>query len=99
MNTITSGHVRAFQLVRSPLYDNITLSSCWINGEPGVAIIMVDQINEEQIAVMPLFVAITAGMAIEFPGDRGSGSGGGGGPKTPGEAFKAGRGITEPTPV
>ena len=97
MNTITSGHVRAFQLVRSPLYDNITLSSCWINGEPGVAIIMLDQINEEQVAVMPLFVAITAGMAIEFPSDRGSG--GGGGPKTPGEAFKAGKGITEPAPV
>ena len=32
---ITPGHVRAFQAITSRLYDNITLWSCRINGEPG----------------------------------------------------------------
>jgi hypothetical protein len=60
---------RAFQAVTSRLYDNITLWSCRINGEPGVAIVMVDQSAENTLAVMPLFVAVTASMRIEFEGD------------------------------
>ena len=58
MSNITSGHVRAFQAIRSQLYDNITLASCTINGDPGVAIVMVDDTGEGTLAVMPLFVAI-----------------------------------------
>lgn len=77
---ITPGHVRAFQAVTSGLYDNITLWGCRINGEPGVAIVMVDHAGENKIAVMPLFVAITPGMEVVFEGGEGSG-GGGGGPK------------------
>jgi hypothetical protein len=68
---ITAGHVRAFQAVRSQLYDNITLTSCTIDGEGGVAIVMVDRINDAQMAVMPLFVAITSKMVIEFEGEAG----------------------------
>jgi hypothetical protein len=78
---ITPGHVRAFQAITSRLYDNITLWSCRINGEPGVAIVMVDHAGENSVAVMPLFVAITASMEIEFDGDRETSEGGGGGPK------------------
>ena len=78
---ITPGHVRAFQAVTSRLYDNITLWSCHINGEPGVAIVMVDQPTKNAFAVMPLFVAITPGMEIAFEGAREVGDGGGGGPK------------------
>jgi hypothetical protein len=81
MSNITPGHVRVFQAVRSQLYDNITLTSCTINGEPGVAIVMVDEAGEGKVAVMPLFVAITPGMKLDFPGERGSDGGGGGGPK------------------
>jgi hypothetical protein len=77
---ITPAHVRAFQAVTSRLYDNITLWSCRINGEPGVAIVMLDHVGENSVAVMPLFVAITPGMEITFDGGR-EVSDGGGGPK------------------
>ena len=76
---ITPGHVRAFQAVTSQMYDNIVLWSCVINGEPGVAIVMVDHAGENKLAVMPLFVAITPGMDIVFP--EGESDSGGGGPK------------------
>ena len=75
---ITPGHVRAFQAITSQLYDNITLWSCRINGEDGVAIVMVDRAGENKIAVMPLFVAITSNMQIEFEGGREVEEGGGG---------------------
>ncbi len=93
MNHITPHHVRAFQMLRSPLYDNITLASCLINGEPGVAIIAVDEVAENKIAVMPLFVALTPSMELVFPGERDS-AGAGGGPKNPREAFKVNKGLT-----
>ena len=98
MTNITSGHVRAFQAVRSQLYDNITLASCTINREPGVAIVMMDDAGENKIAVMPLFVAITPGMELTFPGEDDS-DGGGGGPKNPREAFEANKTVTSPTPL
>jgi len=94
---ITPGHVRAFQALRSPLYDNITLMSCWVNGEPGVAVVMVEEAGEGALAVMPLFVAITAGMELKFP-DEGESSGGGGGPKNPREAFEAAKEAMRPSP-
>jgi hypothetical protein len=78
---ITPGHVRAFQAVTSRLYDNITLWSCRINGEPGVAIVMVDEPVPNKLAVMPLFVAITPGMQIAFEGAREGGGSGDGGPE------------------
>jgi hypothetical protein len=98
MNYITSGHVRAFQVVRSPVYDNITLASCRINGEPGVAIVMLDDTVEGTVAVMPLFVAITPKMELVFPGQRRSSAGGGGGPTDPREAFEANKAMTSPAP-
>jgi len=70
MSFITPGHVNAFQALRSQLYDNITLTSCRINGEPGVAIIMLDHVGEDKVAVMPLFVALTKSMELEFPGEK-----------------------------
>ncbi len=95
---ITPGHVRAFQAVTSQLYDNITLWSCRINGDPGVAIVMVDHAGEGKIAVMPLFVALTDKMEIEFDGEGGSGDEGGG-PKNPKEHLEANKqGSTGPSP-
>ncbi len=96
---ITSGHVRAFQAVRSPLYDNITLASCTINHEPGVAIVMLDEAGKNTIAVMPLFVAITPGMELDFPSQGEAGGGGGGGPKTTRQAFTANKTVTQPVPA
>lgn len=97
MSNITPGHVRVFQAVRSQLYDNITLASCTVNGEPGVAIVMVDDCGEGKVAVMPLFVAITPKMEILFSGEGGS-DGGGGGPKNPREGFEANKTMTQPMP-
>jgi len=59
-------HVRVFPAIRSQVYDNITLASCTINNEPGVAIIMVDEFGEGKVGVMPLSVAITPTMVITF---------------------------------
>lgn len=75
---ITPGHVRAFQAVTSPLYENIMLWSCRINGEPGVAIVMIDHPTSRMLSVTPLFVAITPSMQVSFE-ENGEGSGGGGG--------------------
>jgi hypothetical protein len=97
MSNITPGHVRVFQAVRSQLYDNITLASCTINGEPGVAIIMLDEVGEGKVAVMPLFVAITPNMELSFPGE-GDSSGDGGGPTDPREAFDVNKSMTSPAP-
>jgi hypothetical protein len=75
---ITPGHVRAFQAVTTRLYGEPSMLSCLINGEPGVAIVLMDHIGEDKIGVIPLFVAITPKMAVEFVGeDRSGGSGGG----------------------
>ncbi len=69
---ITPGHVRAFQMITSRLYDDkISLWGCTINGEPGVAIVLVDEVAEDKLAVMPLFVAITPGMQLSFEGGIG----------------------------
>jgi hypothetical protein len=98
---ITPGHVRAFQAVISGLFDNITLWSCRINGEPGVAIVMVDHVGEGSIAVAPLFVAITPDMEITFEGARGVGGGEeGGGPKRSAakEFAKGKEATTSPNP-
>lgn len=96
---ISPGHVRAFQLVTSGHPDQITLWSCRINGEAGVAIVLVDDSRPGQVAIMPLFVALTAGMEVTFEGESGSG-GGGEGPRDPREAFEAGKvDVTAPSPL
>ena len=89
---ITPGHVRAFQAVTTQLYGEVTLASCLINGKPGVAIVLVDHVGEGKVAVMPLFVAITEDMKIEFEGE--SGDAGGGGPR---RGFKANKDVTRPS--
>lgn len=97
MTNITPGHVRAFQMIRSQLYDNITLWSRTVNHEPGVAIVMVEHVGEGRIAMMPLFVAITPNMDVTFPGER-EGAEGSGGPKNPREAFQYNKALTIPSP-
>lgn len=81
---ITPGHVRAYQMLSLPQYqDGMTLASCTIDGEPSVAIVMCDRIAEDKVSVMPLFVAITAKMRVEFVGEQFGSSDGeeGGGPR------------------
>jgi hypothetical protein len=92
---ITPGHVRAFQAVTSQMYGEVTLASCRINEEPGVAIVLMEHVGEGKVAVMPLFVAITPGMDVEFEGEGIFGGGAGGGPERQFEAAKA---TTQPSP-
>jgi len=98
MSNITPGHVRAFQAIRSPIYENITLASCTINGDPGVAIVMMDFVGEDKLAVMPLFVAITEKMEVDFPGEFRSSDGDGGGPKNPREESAANKATVTLSP-
>lgn len=88
---ITPGHVRAFQAVTTQLYGEVTLWSCRINGEPGVAIVLAEPVGEGKIGIVPLFVAITPGMDVAFDEEQG---GQGGGPR---RAFDANKDITRRT--
>ena len=91
---ITPGHVRAFQAVTTQMYGEVTLTSCTINGKPGVAIVIVQHAGEGKVAVMPLFVAITEDMEIEFEGVFGGDGGEGGGPE---RQFRETKDITRPS--
>jgi hypothetical protein len=54
---------RPRQAITSQLYDNVTLwRRCRIDGEPSVAIVLVDHVGEGKIAIMPLFVGIIGKM-------------------------------------
>jgi len=92
---ITPGHVRAFQAVTTQLYGEVTLASCRINAEPGVAIVLMEHVGEGKVAVMPLFVAITSDMEVTFENEQREGDGGGGGPR---RDFAAAKDTTRPTP-
>jgi hypothetical protein len=95
---ITPGHVRAFQAVTSQMYGEVTLASCRINGEAGVAIVLMEHVGEGKVAVMPLFVAITPGMDVIFEGED-SDSGGGGPKRSTKQEFAINRDMmTSPNP-
>ena len=91
---ITPGHVRAFQAVTTQLYGEVTLMSCLVNRKPGVAIVLMDHVGEGKIGVMPLFVAITEDMNVQFEGESGEGDSGGGGPR---RDFSTTKDITRPS--
>jgi hypothetical protein len=40
---ITTAHIQAFQMVTSPYVESITMIDCFINGEQGVAIVMMER--------------------------------------------------------
>jgi hypothetical protein len=50
---VTSGHVRALQAVTTQLYGEVTLASCRINGEPGVAIVLMEQSARARLRSCP----------------------------------------------
>jgi hypothetical protein len=60
---ITGGHIRALQVVQTD--PNTTLSSVRIDGEPGVAVVAVREVMGS-LQIMPLFIAITDSMDIEY---------------------------------
>jgi hypothetical protein len=91
-SNITPGHVRAFQAVTTQLYGEVGLWSCCINGEPGVAIVLAEHVGEGKVGIMPLFVAITPGMEVEFDGEQSGGDDEGG----PRREFRENAEVTRP---
>jgi hypothetical protein len=97
-SNITPGHVRAFQALTTGSFGEVTLTSCTINGEQGVAIIALQYVGEDKVAVCPLFVAILPSMKIVLPGEReGDGDGDEEGPqRSTKESFDITRDILKP---
>lgn len=59
-------HISAFEALTSGDHDNFVLFSCFLNGEPAVAIVAItapeNATGEYQIT--PLFVGVTANMVL-----------------------------------
>ena len=43
---------------------NVALFSCFVNGEPAAAIVMIERCADGTFAIEPLFVSVTPGMVI-----------------------------------
>ncbi|MCZ7641536.1 MAG: hypothetical protein M5U33_00645 [Pseudorhodoplanes sp.] len=60
---ITPEHRAAFDALTSGDYDNFALFSCFANGEPAVAIVVVNRDGGEY-QITPLFVSVTASLNL-----------------------------------
>jgi hypothetical protein len=63
MTNITAEHRTVFEALTSGAYGNFALFSCFVNGQPGTAIVAVNR-EGEQYTVTPLFVAVTPAMVL-----------------------------------
>jgi hypothetical protein len=74
---ITAEHQRHFKALMSGKYSNFALFSCFVNGEPSAAIVVMEDEGEGS-NIHPIFVAVTEGMRLEdhewmMPGIHGGG--------------------------
>lgn len=60
---ITKEHREVFEALTSGAYRNFALFSCFVNGEPGTAIVAVNE-DGGSYNITPLFVSVTPGMAL-----------------------------------
>lgn len=60
---ITDAHREGFAALTSGSYDNFALFSCFANGEPAVAIVVVHPDGGNYV-IQPLFVSVTPGMVL-----------------------------------
>jgi hypothetical protein len=60
---ITADHRAAFEALTSGDYANFALFSCFVNGEPGAAIVAVNR-DGDSYAITPLFVSITPSITL-----------------------------------
>lgn len=60
---ITSKHRRAFEALTSGEFDNFALFSCFVNGEPTSAIVLIEH-TAKDYTIIPLFIAVTPGMHL-----------------------------------
>lgn len=61
---ITPENKREFEALTSGEYGNFALYSCFVNGEPTVAIVVVDEKCGRKYTLTPLYVALTDGMVL-----------------------------------
>jgi len=59
-------HISAFEALTSGDHDNFALFSCFLDGEPAVAIVVVTppESDEGEYQITPLFVGITENMVL-----------------------------------
>ena len=59
-------HISAFEALTSGEHDNFALFSCFLDGEPTVAIVAVmpPRSDEDAYQITPLFVGITENMVL-----------------------------------
>lgn len=60
---ITDQHKNVFEAMTSGNYRNFALFSCFVNGEPATAIVVVTK-EDDEYQVTPVFVSLTDGMTI-----------------------------------
>jgi hypothetical protein len=60
---ISTDHRAAFEAITSGDYANFALFSCFVNGEPAVAIVAVNR-DGDGYAITPLFVSITPSLTL-----------------------------------
>jgi hypothetical protein len=60
---ITADHRAAFEALVSGDYCNFALFSCFVNDEPGAAIVAVNN-DGDQYAIRPLFVSVTSSLTL-----------------------------------
>jgi hypothetical protein len=60
---ISRSHRDAFKALTSGQYGNFALFSCFVDGEPAVAIVTVNEDGPGYV-VTPLYVSVTPGMAL-----------------------------------
>lgn len=63
MTNITAGRRAAFEALLSGDYRNFALFSCFVNGEPGAAIVAVNRDGDGH-AITPLFVSVTPSLTL-----------------------------------
>ncbi|QIE48230.1 hypothetical protein G5B38_21765 (plasmid) [Pseudohalocynthiibacter aestuariivivens] len=66
MSTNIRPEVSAFEALTSGEHDNFALFSCFLDGEPAVAIVVVTppESDEGKYQITPLFVGVTANMVL-----------------------------------
>ena len=63
MTNITAEHRAIFEALTSGRFDNFALLSCFLDGQPAAAIVVVGR-DGEDYTISPLFVALTPGMVL-----------------------------------
>ena len=63
---IRPDHISAFEALTSGEHDNFALFSCFLDGEPAVAIVAVTppEIEDGEYQITPLFVGVTKDMVL-----------------------------------